>query len=323
MKKKTLFTLLLVFVAVSLAVLFRAQNQDLLLQGEVDAPEVIVTSKAKGRVVERLAERGDDVKAGQLLMKLEAPELIAQLQAAEAVRDQAKAQLSLSLNGTREESIRNLKATLAQAQADYRNVQDTFLRNQRVASKGYISAQELEQSRSARDAASEKVQAAKANLDQGINGDRVEQRDSYAAQLRQAEQQLLQIKVQTDDLNVLAPVDGEVGPIPAEIGDLLNASSPLLTLIRQPQAYFVFNLREDILAHIRKGERVRLRVPALNNQIIDTEVHYIAPLGDYATKRATRATGDFDLKTFEVRLWPTQPVEGLRQGMSALWQWKI
>ncbi len=323
MKKKTLFTLLVVVVAVSLAVLFRAQNQSLLLQGEVDAPEVIVTSKAKGRVVERLVERGDDVKAGQLLMKLEAPELIAQLQAAQASRDQAKAQLDLSLNGTREESIRNLKATLAQAQADYRNAQDTWARNQRVAAKGYVSAQALEQSRSTRDAAWEKVQAAKANLDEGVNGDRVEQRAVYAAQLRQAEQQLLEIKVQADDLNVRSPVDGEVGPIPAEVGELLNAASPLLTLVRQPQAYFVFNLREDILAHVRKGDKVSLRVPGLNNQIIEAEVHYIAPLGDYATRRATRATGDFDLKTFEVRLWPTQPVEGLRQGMSALWQWKV
>ncbi|MEA1063231.1 HlyD family secretion protein [Erwinia sp. HR93] len=322
MKKKTLFTLLLVVIVISLAVLFRAQNQDILLQGEVDASEVIVTSKAKGRVVERFAERGDDVKAGQLLMRLEAPELIAQLQAAQATRDRAKAQLDLSVNGTREESIRNLKATLAQAEADYRNAQDTYARNRQVAARGYVSAQELENARASRDAAWQKVLAAKANLDEGKNGDRVEQRASYAAQLRQAEHELQEIKVQADDLNVKAPVDGEVGPIPAEVGELLNASSPLLTLVRQPQAWFVFNLREDILAHVRKGDKVRLRVPALNNQIIEAEVHYIAPLGDYATKRATRATGDFDLKTFEVRLWPTAPVAGLRQGMSALWQWK-
>ncbi|NUU68512.1 efflux RND transporter periplasmic adaptor subunit [Enterobacteriaceae bacterium BIT-l23] len=323
MKKKTLFTLLLVVIVIALAVLFRAQNQDLLLQGEVDAPEVIVTSKAKGRVVERLVERGDDVKAGQLLMKLDAPEIIAQLRAAEAARDQAKAQLDQSMNGTREENIRNLKATLDEAEADYRNAQATLNRNQKVAAQGYISAQDLQDLRNARDTAWQKVQGAKANLDEGIHGDRIEQRAAYAAQLRQAEQELLEVKVQADDLNVTAPVDGEVGPIPSEVGELLNASSPLLTLVRQPQAYFVFNLREDILAHVRKGDKVKLRIPALNNQIIEAEVHYIAPLGDYSTKRATRATGDFDLKTFEVRLWPTQPVQGLRQGMSTLWQWKV
>ena len=86
MKKKTLFTLLLMMVAIALAILFRAHNQDLLLQGEVDAPEVIVASKAKGRVVERLIERGDDVKSGQLIIQLDSPELMAQLRSAQATR---------------------------------------------------------------------------------------------------------------------------------------------------------------------------------------------------------------------------------------------
>ncbi|HFF9835949.1 efflux RND transporter periplasmic adaptor subunit [Serratia marcescens] len=322
MKKKTLFTLLLMLAAIALAILFRAHNQDLLLQGEVDAPEVIVASKAKGRVVERLIERGDDVKSGQLIIQLDSPELMAQLRSAQATRDEAKAQLELSLHGTREESIRNLRANLAQAEAQYRNAQNDYNRNLSVAGKGYISKSELDASRRSRDTAFQQVQAAKANLDEGINGDRVEQRQQYAAALRAAEENLLQIQAQSDDLQVKAPVDGEVGPIPAEVDELLNAGSPLVTLIRVPDAYFVFNLREDILAHVRKGDKVKLRVPALKDKMIDTEVRYIAPLGDYATKRATRATGDFDLKTFEVRLYPSQPVDGLRPGMSTLWQWK-
>ncbi|MGB8667829.1 HlyD family secretion protein [Serratia inhibens] len=322
MKKKTLFTLLLMVVAIALAILFRAHNQDLLLQGEVDAPEVIVASKAKGRVIERLVERGDDVKGGQAMIQLDSPELMAQLRSAQATRDEAKAQLDQSLHGTREESIRNLRASLAQAEAEYRNAQNDYNRNLSVAGKGYISKSELDSSRRSRDTAFQQVQAAKANLDEGVNGDRIELRQQYAAALRAAEENLLEVKAQTDDLRVLAPVDGEVGPIPAEVGELLNAGSPLVTLIRVPDAYFVFNLREDILAHVRKGDKIQMRVPALQNKMIEAEVRYIAPLGDYATKRATRATGDFDLKTFEVRLYPSQPVDGLRPGMSSLWLWK-
>ncbi|MGQ8707605.1 HlyD family secretion protein [Serratia sp. TSA_198.1] len=322
MKKKTLFTLLLMVVAIAMAILFRAHNQDLLLQGEVDAPEVIVASKAKGRVIERLVERGDDVKGGQAMIQLDSPELMAQLRSAQATRDEAKAQLDQSLHGTREESIRNLRASLAQAEAQYRNAQNDYNRNLSIAGKGYISKSELDSSRRSRDTAFQQVQAAKANLDEGVNGDRIELRQQYAAALRAAEENLLEVKAQTDDLRVLAPVDGEVGPIPAEVGELLNAGSPLVTLIRVPDAYFVFNLREDILAHVRKGDKIQMRVPALQNKMIEAEVRYIAPLGDYATKRATRATGDFDLKTFEVRLYPSQPVDGLRPGMSSLWLWK-
>ncbi|MEN5018222.1 efflux RND transporter periplasmic adaptor subunit [Erwinia sp. Eh17-17] len=322
MKKSVFFTLLIIVLGIGLAVLFRAHNHDLLLQGEVDATEVIVSSKAKGRVMDKRVRRGDDVTVGQPLIVLDAPELIAQLKAAEAARDQAQATLDLSLHGTREETLRNLQAMLQQAQATYRDAQATWQRDLSVAQKGYISAEQLDNARQARDSAWQQVQAAKANLDEGKNGDRVEQRQAYAAQLRQAEQNLLEIKAQTDELTVCAPVAGEVGPIPAERGELLNAGSPLLTLIKLPTAWFTFDLREDILAHVHKGDRIKIRVPALDNRVVEAEVRYIAPLGDYATKRATRATGDFDLKTFEVRLYPLTPVEGLRQGMSALWSWK-
>lgn len=321
MKKQSIITLLFIITVVALAILFRAHNQYVLLQGEVDAPEVLVTSKAKGRVIERYFERGDDVKAGQLLMKLDSPELDAQVKSLEAARDQAKARLDESLHGTREESIRNLEASLAQAQAVYKNAEKDYLRNRSIAAQGYVSATMLDASLKARDTAQHQVNAAKALLDQAVHGDRSEQKDAFVAALHQAEENLTQIKIQQEDLLVKAPVDGEIGTIPAELGELLNAASPLTTIIRLPDAYFVYNLREDVLAHVRKGDKVMLQVLALNNLQVEAEVRFIS-MGDFATKRATRATGDFDLKTFEVRLYPSKSIDGLRPGMSALWKWE-
>ncbi|QIF92649.1 HlyD family secretion protein [Proteus vulgaris] len=321
MKKRTIYLILLMLILIALAVLFRAHNQYLLLQGEVDAPEVIVASKAKGRVIERHIERGDDVKAGQLMITLESPELNAQVAALEAAKAQAQAQLDLSLHGTREESIRNLEAVLSQAKVEASNATRDYQRINAVANQGYVSATELDNARRSRDVALQRVRAAQAELDEAKNGDRIELRHKYMAAVQQAEQQLIELKIQQDDLHVKAPVDGEVGPIPAEIGELFNANSPLATLIRIPDAYFVYNLREDILADIRKGDRITIIIPALGNKEVEAEIRYIAPMGDYATKRATRATGDFDLKTFEIRLYPVTPIEGLRPGMSALWRW--
>lgn len=321
MKKRAIYLILLMLILIALAVLFRAHNQYLLLQGEVDAPEVIVASKAKGRVIERHIERGDDVKAGQLMITLESPELNAQVAALEAAKAQAQAQLDLSLHGTREESIRNLEAVLSQAKVEASNASRDYQRISAVANQGYVSATELDNARRSRDVASQRVRARQAELDEAKNGDRIELRHKYTAAVQQAEQQLIELKIQQDDLQVKAPVEGEVGPIPAEIGELFNANSPLATLIRIPDAYFVYNLREDILADIRKGDRITIMVPALGNKEVEAEIRYIAPMGDYATKRATRATGDFDLKTFEIRLYPVTPIEGLRPGMSALWRW--
>ncbi|MDR0217616.1 MAG: efflux RND transporter periplasmic adaptor subunit [Enterobacteriaceae bacterium] len=322
MKKRTLFTILLIIFLTAMAVLFRSHHHNLLLQGEVDAPEIIITSKAPGRVAKRYVERGDDVKAGQLLITLEAPEITAKVAAAQAARDQAKAKLELSLHGTREENIRSLEATFSQAESTYNNAKREFDRISRISTQGYSSASELDNARHTRDIAYQKMLSAKAELDEGKNGDRMELRQQYQAALNEAEEKLLELKVQSDDLQVKAPVDGEIGPLPAEIGQQFNASSPLATLIHMPEIYFVYNLREDILAKVRKGDKITLSVPALGNKTeIEAEVRYIAPMGDYTTKRATRATGDFDLRTFEVRLYPLKPVDGLRPGMSALWHW--
>ncbi|PWU30030.1 secretion protein HlyD [Pseudomonas sp. RW407] len=322
MKGWKLFAPLLLLVIISITLYLRLHTQPLLLQGEADAIEVIVASKAKGRVEHLHVRRGDDVQKGQLLISLSSPELQAQLDSLRAARSQVQAQLDESLHGTREETLRALQASLLQAQAELRNAELDFQRNEELAGRGFVSQAQLDLTRRGRDVARNRVAEAQANLDEGTQGDREERRRALQAAVRRADAQIAELQAQTDDLAVLAPVDGEVGPIPAEEGELINAYSPLLTLVRLSDSYLVFNLREDILAKVRKGDRVKLRIPALENAEVEAEVRYIAPLGDFATKRATRATGDFDLKTFEVRLYPLQAVQGLRPGMSALWQWQ-
>ncbi len=319
MNKKIFIIIALIIIVISMTVLIRSHNSNLILQGEVDAPNVSVASKAKGRVQVIHVNRGDDVKQNDLLITLDSPELLAQVKAAEAARDQAKAQVEQSQHGTREESIRYYEALLEQAKVTYENAAKDYERNKAISSKGFVSQSMLDSALKARDSAYQQIQSAKANLDQAQHGDRIEQRKIYDAQLQQAEEQLKQLKIQSDDLQLRAPVEGEIGSIPAEVGELFNANSPLLTIIRLSQAYFVFNIREDIMTNVHKGDHIMLDVPALGHKKIEAEVRYIAPMGDYATKRATRATGDFDLKTFEVRLYPITPVEGLRAGMSTLW----
>ena len=320
MNKKIFIVIALIVILISMTILIRAHHSELILQGEVDAPNVSISSKAKGRVQVIHVNRGDDVKQNDVLITLDSPELLAQVKAAEAARDQAQAQVSLSENGTREESIRYYEALLEQAKVAYDNASKEYNRNKAISAKGFVSQSILDNALKTRDAAYQQVLSAQANLDQARNGDRVEQRQIYDAKLKEAEEQLKQLQIQFDDLQVKAPVDGEVGSIPAEVGELFNANSPLLTVIRLPQAYFVFNIRENIMPHIHKGDHIKLEVPALGNKEVEAEVRFISPMGDYATKRATRATGDFDLKTFEIRLYPTKPVEGLRAGMSTLWK---
>lgn len=98
------------------------------------------------------------------MITLESPELNAQVAALEAAKAQAQAQLDLSLHGTREESIRNLEAVLAQAKVEAANATRDYQRISTVASQGYVSATELDNARRSRDVASQRVRAAQAEL---------------------------------------------------------------------------------------------------------------------------------------------------------------
>jgi HlyD family secretion protein len=92
---------------------------------------------------------------------------------------------------------------------------------------------------------------------------------------------------------------------------------PVIAVTDLDDAWAVFHLREDMLKNVYKGRKFTLSIPALDRQV-EMEVSYIASVGDYATWRSSKESGGFDLKTFEVRLRPTQKVENLRPGMSVL-----
>lgn len=157
MKGWKLFTPLLILAIVAITLYLRLHNPPLLLQGEADATNVIVSSKAKGRVQVLHVRRGDEVKQGDLLISLDSPELEAQLDALHAARNQAQAQLDESLHGTREESIRALKASLAQAEAELRNAESDFQRNQQMVERGFLSRTQFDLSRRERDVARDRV----------------------------------------------------------------------------------------------------------------------------------------------------------------------
>lgn len=80
-------------------------------------------------------------------------------------------------------------------------------------------------------------------------------------------------------------------------------------------------MREDLIAGLKLGDRFAVRIPALGNREVVAQVRVIAAKGEYAGWRATRATGDFDLRTFAIRAYPIDKIDALRPGMSVYTDW--
>jgi len=130
-----------------------------------------------------------------------------------------------------------------------------------------------------------------------------------------------EVQAYLDATVIKAPANGEVVTIISEEGELVGTGFPIITLVDLSDEWVTFNLREDLMPKVRMGMEISAIVPALGNKVIQIKVNYITALGEFATWHATKTSGDFDQKTFEVRAVPTEKVDGLRPGMSVLVNW--
>jgi HlyD family secretion protein len=287
-----------------------------LIQGEVAAPRVDVSARVSGRVAEVSADLGHRVEAGVRLVTLSNPQLVTAYAAAASGLEVARAS-EAAAGATRPELIRVREADLALAQADLLLAQEQIARDTELSQKGQRSQAVLDQSIRNVEIATRRVEAAQAQLDLARAGASPEERALAAAQVAQAEATLAQRQADLDELVVNAPMAGEISARLIEPAENIGPGTPLFTIVDLDSAWFTFNLREDLLAGLKVGDRLRVRVPALNVEV-EAEITLINVQGQFASWRATRATGDFDLRSFELRTRATAPLPGLRPGMSAL-----
>jgi HlyD family secretion protein len=307
-------------VALGVVLWLATRPPPLTVQGEVSANRVDISPRVAGRVASLGADVGDLVQQGAVLAQLESPQLVAALDLSRAALDVAKADLA-RIDSTRPETIAGRRAELAAAQADVTLAQETSRRQNQLARTGNTPLAQVDQANRNLDAAQRKQQAAEAALQLATTGASPEERALAAAQVKQADAAMNQRAVDVAELTIKAPVTGQITTRVAELGENFSPGAPLYSLVDMDDLWFTFNLREDLLQGLKIGDNFDVAVPALGAQRVPVRVTMINVQGQYATWRATRATGDFDLRTFEVRAVPVQKIDGLRPGMSAVAAW--
>ena len=300
------------FVAVILAIIGCVyafmQANTMLLHGEVDVKTVDLASKITGRIEKFNYKKGDRVKKGDVLIALDTPDINAKAAQVDATVQLALAQQEKVNNGARNEQI-----SMAKASRDL--AKKTFDRLNRLHDEGVIPTQKLDEARA-------KYQAAQDNYNMLVTGSRIEDKLSAAANVKRAMGANDEVQSYLKENTIVAPIDGVITEINVEEGELVGAGYPIVTIVDDNDCWVVFNLREDLLAKIKDGTEFNVKIPAIGKEPVKVRVNYISVMGDFANWRATKAKGDFDMKTFEVRAVPVEKVDGLRAGMSAVFDWK-
>lgn len=288
------------------------------LYGVMQAKTVDVAAKVTGRVETLPVHEGDTVSAGQLLMTLDIPEVEAKLKEVEALKSAASARQSLVDEGARPQEIRAAKAQMQRAQAGQELAQKTFNRVHALYREGLISKQKHDEALAQKKSADELLAAAKEQYDIALTGARTQEKQAATALTAQATGGVEQVESLVKEKNVTSPIASEISRIYVEIGEVAAAGLPLATLVDLSDQWAVFNIREDDMPKITRGAVLSAEIPALNAKNVQLKVYFINPRGDYATWRATRQSSGYDLRTFEVRARPVQPVSDLRPGMSVI-----
>jgi HlyD family secretion protein len=309
----------LVFIGVGLYLAARPAASQ--VQGMVEAETFTVATKAPARVEQLLASAGDRVAKGQALAILSSPEIEARDQQAVAALQGAEAVQQLSRLGARAEDVRSLESIWRSSQAASRLAAQTARRAENLFAEGVISAQRRDEAVAARAASAAQSEAARQQYLKAVAGTREQDKVIADAQVAAARAGVGETQSLQSETRLVAPVAGEIAERFANPGELVLIGVPVFTVIDLGRVWVSFNLKESDFAGLKIGQTVRGDIPALNRKAAPFRVTYISPQGDFATWRATRQSRGYDVRSFEIHAEPVTPVQGLRPGMSVLFDW--
>jgi len=290
-----------------------------IIEGTAEATSVRVSGKLPGRVVDFYVREGDMVRRGDTLVHISSSLAEAKLEQAEGMQSAAEATSSRVDAGTRSQVINSAYQMWQQAKAALTIARKTYDRMESLYTQGVVSEQKRDEARAACEAAEAAEAAAHSQYELAKDGPQAQDRRGAAAMVDVARGGVAEVNALLEDRYLTAPCDGQVDVIFPNQGELVAMGAPIMNILRTDDKWVTFNVREDYLSDLAIGDTIDIMIPALDMLETRATVYYIRDMGTYAVWRATKATGDWDSRTFQVKARPLGPVDNLRPGMTVIY----
>ena len=288
------------------------------IQGETEATEYRISCMVPGHVTELYFREGQTVAKGDTVAFIDSPQVRAKLAQAQAARSAAQAQSTKAQNGAQKEQIAGAYELWQQALVQEEVMRKSFERVKSLYDQKVIAAQKYDETKAKYDASVAQAKAAKSQYDMAVKGARAEDKAAAQALVSQADGAIQEVNSYLKELYLTSPADGVISNVYPKQGELVGQGSPVMTVTDLSDVWFTFNIREDQLHSMGVGDEITVEIPALDGAKVHAAVNYMAVRESYATWKATKESDSYDARTFEVRAVPSEPLEGLRPGMTAL-----
>ena len=311
-----IIAILMVLIA-SAGFIFFGEKEDI-ITGQVEVDEIRIAGKVPGRIAEFLVEEGQSVKEGDTLVRIYSPEVLAKLEQAEAAKAAAEAQNQKAIAGARKEQKEGAYELWQKAKAGLEVAEKSFARVEKLFKEGVVPAQKYDEVLAQLKAMQATERAARSQYDMAINGAQREDKVAAQALVARASGAISEVDAYMKESALLAPSAGTISEIFPHKGELVGTGAPIMNIADYTATRVLCAVREDKLAKIKHGSKLKATVPALGDKAIELSVVKMKDMGSYATWKATKPRDEHDLRTFELTLKPTASIEGLLPGMTVV-----
>ncbi|MGA3125976.1 MAG: efflux RND transporter periplasmic adaptor subunit [Candidatus Korobacteraceae bacterium] len=288
----------------------------LLLSGNVEAHESVVAFRTSGRIVALPVEEGKEVKAGELLARIDDGDYQQQVRIDEAMLQTRKKELDLALAGSRAQDIQAAMQTVADARADLELKRADLARYSALYKRDAVSTQTRDQADSAFKRALAIYERAEQNLSEMKEGTRKEQIAVSRASVRAAKQDLGLSRVRRDYTVLPSPVSGVVTVRQAELGEYVAAGTPVVTIADIDHLWVRAYVGETDMGRVSWGQAVTLRTDAYPGKTYGGTVSFISPEAEF-TPKTVQTDKERVALVYRIKVDVDNPKHELKPGMPA------
>ncbi|HQU44528.1 MAG TPA: secretion protein HlyD [Pirellulales bacterium] len=286
----------------------------LVLEGNIDVRQVVLSFKVDGRIESLAVDEGDTVTAGQVLATLDKRYFDDELRLARARRDTQKATLARLEHGSRPEEIAQAAAAVAEQKAVMENAQLLYNREKALVERGSVSRTEFDNTKASLREAEARLKSAQETLRLAELGPRHEDIDAARAQLAGEEASVSQAERRLADAELIAPAPGTILTRAQERGAIVSPGEAIFTLTLTSPVWVRTYVNERDLGRIRPGMAAQVTTDSAPDRPYQGHIGFISPTAEF-TPKSVQTTELRAQLVYRLRVIVDNDDGMLRQGM--------
>lgn len=293
-----------------------ADLSQLKLSGNIEAHESLVSFKVPGRIVDLPVDEGQTLKAGALIARLDSEDYRQQVAVDEANTTVRHSQLTLGLAGTRAQDIEAARQNILDAQADLEQKKRDFARYEALYQKGEIAAQIRDQAATAVERAHASLERLQQVYNELVEGTRQEELEVERANVHQAAENLAMSHIRLSYTVLRAPFGGVILVRQAELGEVVTAGTPIITLADLDHLWVRVYIPETDLGKVHWGQDVDVRTDTYPGKSYHGQISFISSEAEF-TPKSVQTEKERVTLVYRIKVEVENPNYELKPGMPA------